>query len=100
MTFANQKFNVGDLIHVQQTLKEGEKERNQLFEGKIIAVRGRAPNTTFTVRKIGADNIGVERIFPLFSPTIAKIVLKKAMPGRRAKLYFVRNKLVYYLRKK
>lgn len=89
--FANEKFNVGDLVRVQQTIKDENKERTQTFEGKIIAVKGRAPNTTFTVRKIGADNIGVEKIFPLFSPTISKIVLKKAMPARRAKLYYLRN---------
>lgn len=91
MTFADQRFNVGDLVSVQQTIKEKDKEKIQIFEGKIIAVKGRAPNTTFTVRKIGDNNIGVERIFPLYSPTIAKIVLKKAMPARRAKLYYLRR---------
>lgn len=92
LTFAEEKFRVGDLVRVQQVVKEAEKEKVQIFEGKIIAVKGRSPNTTFTVRKIGADNIGIERIFPLFSPTIAKIVLKKSMPARRAKLYYLRKK--------
>lgn len=91
-TFTNERFNVGDLVRVQQTIKDQDKERTQLFEGKIIAVKGRSPNTTFTVRKIGTNNIGVEKIFPLFSPTISKIVLKKTMPARRAKLYYLRDK--------
>lgn len=91
MTFTDQRFNVGDLVSVQQKIKEKDKEKIQTFEGKLIAVKGRAPNTTFTVRKIGADNIGVERIFPLYSPTIVKIGLKKSMPAGRAKLYYLRT---------
>ncbi len=92
ISLKEEKFQVGDLVKVAQTVKEGEKERAQIFEGKIIAVKGRAPNTTFTVRKIGADNIGVERIFPLASPTISKITLKKSMPAKRAKLYYLRER--------
>jgi len=88
----NEKFNIGDLIRVQQTSKEAEKDKIQIFEGRLIAISGRSPNTTFTVRKIGTDNIGVEKIFPLFSPTITKTVLKKSFPAKRAKLYYLRNK--------
>ena len=88
----NEKFNIGDLIRVQQTSKEAEKDKIQIFEGRLIAISGRSPNTTFTVRKIGTDNIGVEKIFPLFSPTITKIILKKSFPAKRAKLYYLRNK--------
>lgn len=79
-------------MKVFQTFKEGDKEKTQVFEGKIIAVKGRTPNTTFTVRKIGADNIGVEKIFTLAAPTLSKIELKKEMPAKRAKLYYLRNR--------
>jgi len=91
-TFSKENFRVGDLVKVMQITKERDKEKTQVFEGKIIAVKGRAPNTTFTVRKIGVNNIGVERIFPLYSPTISKIVLKKSMPAKKAKLYYLRSK--------
>ncbi|MGB9598885.1 MAG: 50S ribosomal protein L19, partial [Minisyncoccales bacterium] len=91
-TFSSENFRVGDLVKVMQVVKDRDKERTQIFEGKIIAIRGRAPNTTFTVRKIGVNNIGVERIFPLYSPTISKIVLKKSMPAKKAKLYHLRSK--------
>ena len=87
-----EKFQVGDLVRVHQLLKESGKEKTQIFEGRIIAVHGRKPNTTFTVRKIGADNIGVEKIFPLYSPLLSKIVLKKSLPAKRAKLYYLRKK--------
>jgi len=91
-TFSKENFRVGDLVKVMQVIKERDKEKTQVFEGKIIAVKGRAPNTTFTVRKIGVNNVGVERIFPLYSPTITKIVLKKSMPAKKAKLYYLRSK--------
>lgn len=86
-------FSVGDIIRVHQKVKEKEKERNQVFEGRVISIKGRDINKTFTVRKIGADNIGVERIFPLFSPTIEKVEVKKKIPVRRAKLYYLRHQV-------
>lgn len=92
MTFQDKQFRVGDLIQVHQVVKDQNKEKTQIFEGRLIAVKGRSPNTTFTVRKIGADKVGVEKIFPLFSPTISKIVLKKSLPAKRAKLYYLREK--------
>lgn len=94
LTLGNEKFNTGDLVRVHQTVKEADKEKDQIFEGRIIAIKGRAPNTNFTVRKIGADNIGVEKIFPLFSPAIKKIELKKSFPSKRAKLYTLRKSSV------
>ncbi|OHA09659.1 MAG: 50S ribosomal protein L19 [Candidatus Sungbacteria bacterium RIFCSPLOWO2_01_FULL_60_25] len=82
----------GDIIRVSQKIREGEKERIQAFEGLVIARKhGRGISATITVRKT-ADGIGVERIFPLHSPTIQKIDVLKHSKTRRAKLYFIRDK--------
>jgi len=88
------EFAVGDKIKVSQRIKEGDKERTQVFEGIVLAIKGREGNKMFTVRKIGAAAIGVERIFPLDSPTIEKIaVVKKGLAGaKHAKLYYIRKK--------
>ncbi|HUW24736.1 MAG TPA: 50S ribosomal protein L19 [Patescibacteria group bacterium] len=85
------KISIGDIISVQQTIKEDDKERTQTFEGRVIAIKGREPNQTFTVRKIASMNIGVERIFPVNLPSITKVEVKKSIPPRRAKLYYLRN---------
>lgn len=87
-----QTFKVGDTIKVHQKIYEAGKERTQIFEGLVIAIRGRGENKMFTVRKIGAQGIGVERIWPLVSPHIAKIVVKSKGNVRRAKLYYLREK--------
>lgn len=83
---------VGDLVRVHTRILEGDKERIQIFEGLVISIRGRGDDQTFIVRKIAAGNIGVERIFPLISPWISKIEIKKTGTVRRAKLYYVRGK--------
>ena len=67
-------------------------ERTQIFEGIVIAIKGSAENTMFTVRKIGVGAIGIERIFPLVSPWIKKIDVKKHGQVRRAKLYYLRGR--------
>jgi len=87
-------FGVGDKVNVYQRIKEGEKERTQTFEGMVIGIKGRGKSKTFTVRRVGAQNIGIERIFPLDSPLIEKVeVSRKGQEGaRRAKLYFTRDK--------
>ncbi len=87
-------FGVGDTIRVFTKIKEGEKTRQQAFEGIVIKIKGRDVSKTFTVRRVGAQQIGVERIIPLASPTIDKIeVVKKGLRGvRRAKLYYIRDK--------
>ena len=86
------KFHVGDTIAVHQRIKEDKKTRIQIFEGIVIAIRGREENKSFTVRKIAKSGIGVERIWPLLSPWIEKIVvMKKKGRIRRAKLYFLRK---------
>lgn len=82
---------VGDMIRVHLRIQEGEKERIQIFEGMVIAIRGRGDNRSFTVRKISAGNIGVERVFPFISPWITKIEVKKTGTVNRAKLYYVRE---------
>lgn len=90
----------GDTIRVHQRIKEGDKSRLQVFEGFVIARKhGREAGATFTVRKV-SGGIGVERIFPLYSPVIEKIEIIKRTKVRRAKLYYVREKAVKELRKR
>jgi len=84
------KFNPGDKIKVHVRVIEGDKERIQPFEGDVISIRGTGITKTFTVRKI-ASGVGVERIFPLNSPKIAKIEIIKQGDVRRAKLFYLRN---------
>ncbi len=100
-------FHVGDVVRVHYRLIEKEKiagktkrevkeetrERIQVFEGIVIAIKGSSADAMFTVRKIGAAAVGIERIFPLMSPWIRKIDVKKHGDVRRAKLYFLRGKL-------
>ena len=81
----------GDLVRVDIKVKEGDKERIQSFEGTVIAVRGRGDSKTFTVRKIAAGGVGVERIWPLASPVIEKIEILKRRSQKRAKLYHLRK---------
>ena len=83
---------VGDTIDVHVRIIEGEKERIQIFQGVLIAEKGRGINRTITVRRIVA-NEGVERIFPLHSPRVAKIEVVRRGDARRAKLYFLRNRV-------
>lgn len=84
----------GTTVRVHQLIKEGEKTRVQIYEGKIIARKGKTDtNSTITVRRISIGNVGVERIFPLFSPLISQIeVVKKPNTVRRAKLYYLRDR--------
>ena len=85
-------FSVGDTIDVHVRIIEGEKERIQVYQGVLIGQKGRGINTTITVRRIVA-NEGVERIFPLHSPRIAKIDVVRRGDARRAKLYFLRDRV-------
>ncbi|MDR1840473.1 MAG: 50S ribosomal protein L19 [Holophagales bacterium] len=82
----------GDTVKVHVRVKEGEKERIQVFQGIVIAIRGGGMRASFTVRKI-SSGVGVERIFPLNSPTISKMEVLRHGKVRRAKLYFLREKL-------
>jgi large subunit ribosomal protein L19 len=83
-------FHSGDTVVVHVKVLEGDKERIQAFEGVVINRRGSSSNATFTVRKI-SNGVGVERIFPLHSPNIAKIERIKEGRVRRAKLYYLRE---------
>ena len=83
------EFKAGDTINVHYRVREGDKERIQQYQGVVIARRGSGANKTFMVRKI-SSNIGVERIFPLYSPFISKIEVKRRGKVRRAKLFYLR----------
>ena len=85
-------FSVGDTLNVHIRIIEGGKERIQVYQGVLIAEKGRGINRTITVRRIVA-NEGVERIFPLHSPRIAKIEVVRRGDARRAKLYFLRDRV-------
>lgn len=83
----------GYTVRVHQKIKEGDKERVQMFEGIVIKLgSGYGVDKTFTVRKV-VDGVGVEKIFPLYSPNLAKIEVVKKSKVRRAKLYYLRGKL-------
>ena len=83
-------FRPGDTVNVHVRVVEGDKERIQQFQGVVIARHGSGMNATFTVRKV-SDGVGVERIFPLHSPRLAKIEKVKDGVVRRAKLYYLRD---------
>ncbi len=84
-------FEIGDTVRVHVKVIEGEKERVQVFEGVVIARKGRKISETFTVRKI-SYGVGVERVFPVNSPNVAKIDVIRKGKVRRAKLYYLRDK--------
>ncbi len=87
----NGQFSVGDSVRVHTRVVEGDKERVQIFQGIVIGRKGRGLNATFTVRRISYGE-GVERVFPVNSPRIAKIEVEKAGTARRAKLNYLRNR--------
>jgi large subunit ribosomal protein L19 len=85
-------FEIGDQVEVHQRIQEGSKERIQIFSGTVIARRGAGTREYFTVRRI-VQGEGVERQFPLHSPKIAKVVVKRSGRVRRAKLYYLRDRV-------
>lgn len=85
------EFKAGDTVNVHYRVREGDKERIQQYQGIVINERGDGSNKTFIVRKM-SGNIGVERIFPLYSPFIAKIEVKKRGRIRRSKLFYLRDR--------
>jgi large subunit ribosomal protein L19 len=85
------QFRAGDTLRVAVRIKEGDKERIQNYEGVCIALRGQGTGRTFMVRKLGANSVGVERIFPLYSDSIEKIEVLRRGRVRRAKLFYLRE---------
>ena len=106
VNFQDMQIHIGDTVQVNYKLiekevvagkakrekKEETRERIQIFEGLVIKIRGEGEGKSFTVRKIGAGNIGVERIFPVISPWVKSVNIKKNEKVRRAKLYHLRSK--------
>ncbi len=86
------QFDIGDTVDVATRIIEGDKERIQVFTGTVIMRRGRGINETFTVRRI-VNNEGVERIFPLHSPFISRVTVKRSGESRRAKLFYLRDRV-------
>lgn len=84
-------FDAGDTVRVHQRVIEGEKERIQIFEGVCMQKKGTGMSATFTVRKISAGGVGVERIYPLYSPRIAKIECPRRGKVRRANISYLRD---------
>lgn len=83
---------VGDVVKVHVKIREGERERIQVFEGTIIAVKGSGVSETFTVRRV-SYGVGVERVFPVHSPNVDKVELVRTGKVRRAKLYYLRDRV-------
>ncbi len=92
-TYQDQLINVGDTVRVHQEITEGKKTRVQVFEGLVIAIKNRDINKSFTVRKVAAGGIGVEKIFPVMMPSIKQIEVKRRGDVRRSKLYYLRDKV-------
>ena len=86
------KIEIGDLVKVHVKIKEGEKFRIQVFEGTVIAKKHGGINETFTVRRV-AHGCGIERVFPLHSPIVEKVELVRNGKVRRAKLYYLRDRV-------
>ncbi len=94
------EFNSGDTVRVWSKIEDKGKYRLQAFEGLVLARKhGTSPSATFTVRKV-SNSVGVERIFPLYSPMIDKIEVTKKTKTRRSKLYYIRDKATKEIRRK
>lgn len=86
------EINIGDTVRVHVRIKEGERERIQMFEGTVIARKHGGINETFTVRRV-AHGVGIERVFPLHSPTVADVTIVRRGRVRRGKLYYLRDRV-------
>ncbi|MDQ4074819.1 MAG: 50S ribosomal protein L19 [Chloroflexota bacterium] len=82
----------GDTVRVHVLIVEGDRERTQVFEGLVLGLQGSGSNRSVIVRRIGAHGVGVERIFPLYSPRIEKFEVVRSAKVRRAKLYYMRER--------
>ncbi|NLL05641.1 MAG: 50S ribosomal protein L19 [Clostridiaceae bacterium] len=86
------KLEIGDYVKVHVKIKEGTRERIQIFEGTVIRIKGTGPRETFTVRRL-SYGVGVERIFPVHSPNVAQVETVRRGKVRRAKLYYLRDRV-------
>ena len=86
------EFNIGDTVKIAVNIREGQRERIQMFEGTVIAKRGSGVAETFTVRRV-AYGVGVERVFPLHSPNVKSVEVVRYGKVRRAKLYYLRDRV-------
>ena len=86
------KIHIGDTVKVHVNIREGERERIQIFEGTIIARKGSGISETFTVRRV-SYGVGLERVFPVHSPNVVKVELVRAGKVRRSKLYYLRDRV-------
>ena len=86
------KFNIGDTVRVSVNIREGSRERIQMFEGTVIAKKGSGISESFTVRRL-SYGVGVERVFPLHSPNVVDVKVVRAGKVRRAKLYYLRDRV-------
>ncbi len=86
------KFNIGDTVKVSVNIREGSRERIQMFEGTVIAIKGSGIAKTFTVRRL-SYGVGVERVFPMHSPNVVDVKVVRTGKVRRAKLYYLRDRV-------
>lgn len=86
------KFNIGDTVRVSVNIREGSRERIQMFEGTVIAIKGSGVAKTFTVRRV-SYGVGVERVFPMHSPNVVDVKVVRSGKVRRAKLYYLRDRV-------
>jgi len=86
------KFEIGDTVKVSVNIREGSRERIQMFEGTVIAKKGSGVSETFTVRRV-SYGVGIERVFPLHSPNVVDIKVIRSGKVRRAKLYYLRDRV-------
>lgn len=92
-TFENTTITSGDTVRIHQEISEGDKKRIQIFEGIVIAIKNRESGKSFTIRKIGANGIGVEKIYPINMPGLKKLEVKSRGQVRRSKLYYLRERI-------
>jgi len=86
------KFSIGDTVRVSVNIREGQRERIQMFEGTVIAKKGSGVSETFTVRRV-SYGVGIERVFPLHSPNVVDVKVVRSGKVRRAKLYYLRDRV-------
>lgn len=86
------EFSIGDTVRVHVKIREGERERIQIFEGTVIARRGSGVSETFTVRRV-SYGVGIERVFPIHSPNVADVQVVRRGKVRRSKLYYLRDRV-------